>query len=177
MCLSEDKLAQEYFINAQNLENRVRELLPSQAGFGAGFDLSASTQIVPIIDLTESASGSDVRADLQTALSFGSQTAFDVENTTTTIINTTGYYRIIGTSMVNATAGAQHVDIILNDGVTDKVILAQRCLASSGISCIPVDITVFLGAGDSVKVEATGNAVFQGSHRQIATISGELVSP
>ena len=48
----------EYFINSQELENKVRNLLPSQGGAGAGFDLSASTQIIPIIDLTESAEGS-----------------------------------------------------------------------------------------------------------------------
>jgi len=44
-------MGQEFFINSQNLENKIRELLPSQGGAGAGFDLTASTQIIPIIDL------------------------------------------------------------------------------------------------------------------------------
>ena len=65
-------MAQEFFINSQELEDKIRQLLPSQGGAGAGFDLSASTQIVPIIDLTESAEGSNVREDLQTAMSFNS---------------------------------------------------------------------------------------------------------
>ena len=62
-------MGQEFFVKSADLEQKVRELLPSQGGLGAGFDLSASTQIIPTIDLTESAEGSNVRADLQTALS------------------------------------------------------------------------------------------------------------
>ena len=60
-------MGQEFFINSQLLEDQVRKLLPSQGGQGAGFDLSASTQIIPVIDLTESAEGSNLRSDLQTA--------------------------------------------------------------------------------------------------------------
>jgi len=48
-------VGQEFFINSATLEAKVRELLPSQGGAGAGFDLSASTQIIPVINLTESA--------------------------------------------------------------------------------------------------------------------------
>ena len=67
-------MGSEYFINSQELEDKIRQLLPSQGGAGAGFDLSASTQIVPVIDLTESAEGSNVREDLQTAFSHSSLT-------------------------------------------------------------------------------------------------------
>ena len=57
-------MGQEFFINSQDLESKIRKLLPSQGGAGAGFDLSASTQIIPIIDLTESATGSNLRQDI-----------------------------------------------------------------------------------------------------------------
>ena len=79
------KLGQEFIIKSQKLEDKVNQLLPSQGGFQAGVDLSASTTVIPIIDLTETAEGSDVRADLQTALSLSSISAFNVNNTTTTI--------------------------------------------------------------------------------------------
>ena len=85
-------MGQEFIIKSQKLEDKVNQLLPSQGGFQAGVDLSASTTVIPIIDLTETAEGSAVRADLQTALSLSSISAFSVNNTTTTIINTTGYY-------------------------------------------------------------------------------------
>ena len=89
-------MGQEFVINSQPLEDKVKNLLPSQGGAGAGVDLSASTQIVPIIDLTEQAEGSSVRADLQSALSFDTVTAFAVNNTTSTLVSNTGYYRVFG---------------------------------------------------------------------------------
>ncbi len=62
-------------------------MLPSQGGFGAGVDFSASTMVIPIVDLTESAEGSDVRVDLQSALSHKTVTStHSIANTTTTII-------------------------------------------------------------------------------------------
>ena len=94
-------MGSEYFINSQELEDKVRNLLPSQGGAGAGFDLSASTQIVPIIDLTESAEGSNVRQDLQTALSLSSVTEFDIGTVASTIINNTGYFRVFGSCRIN----------------------------------------------------------------------------
>ena len=62
-------MGQEFFIKSDTLESKVRQLLPSQGGLGAGFDLSASSQIIPIVDLTESAEGSNLRIDLQSAIS------------------------------------------------------------------------------------------------------------
>jgi len=85
-------MGQEFFINSQELEDKIRQLLPSQGGAGSSFDLSASTQIVPIIDLTESAEGSGLRADLQTSLSHGSCTELSVQSTTPNFISWTGYW-------------------------------------------------------------------------------------
>ena len=62
-------MAQEFTINSSAIESKINQLLPSQGGFGAGVDFSASTMVIPIVDLTESAEGSDVRQDLQTAFS------------------------------------------------------------------------------------------------------------
>ena len=61
-------MAQEFFINSQALEDKIRKVLPSQGGAGAGFDLSASTQIIPVIDLSDSSETSSLRSDLQTTL-------------------------------------------------------------------------------------------------------------
>ena len=85
-------MAEQFRITSQVLEDKLNSLLPSQGGMGAGVDLSASTMVVPIVDLTESAEGSVLRQDLQTALSQNSITSFNVTATTTTIINTTGYW-------------------------------------------------------------------------------------
>ena len=173
-------MGQEYFINSQELQDKVSNLLPSQGGAGAGIDLSASTQIIPIIDLTESAQGSNFRQDLQTALSHGSSTAFEVTNTTTTIINNTGYYRITGTSTVQTSASGSYVQINITDGTTSKIVWGQREPASEAgnSSVTQIDLIVFLEAGDSCTITSFSDASYViGSTRQIATINGELVNP
>ena len=88
-------MGQEFVINSADIEAKINQLLPSQAGFGAGVDFSASTTVIPIVDLTETAEGSSLRADLQAALSHDSTTTFSITNATNTVItNTTGYWRV-----------------------------------------------------------------------------------
>lgn len=169
-------MAQEYFINSQTLEDKVRKLLPTQGGAGAGFDLSASTQIIPIIDLTESAEGSNLRQDLQTSLSHSAVTSFIVSNTTTTLINTTGYWRVFGAMGVVANTVTQNFTV--NDGSTDKIILNASIGDATTIFSIDFDFVVYLQAGDSLKaISSDSNAKIAGCTRQIADISGDLVNP
>ncbi len=173
-------MGQEYFINSQELENKVRELLPSQGGKGAGVDLSASTQIVPVIDLTEQAQGSNLRQDLQTALSHGSQTTFSVNNTSTTVLSNTGYYRFFGCAQVLKLDATSNINISLNDGATSKSIFffSGTTGATATSSIINFDFIVFIPAGHSVIISSSStlNSV-NGSYRQIATIDGTLVDP
>jgi hypothetical protein len=167
-------MAQEYFINSQELQNKIRKLLPTQGGSGPGVDLSATTQIVPIIDLTESAEGSDVRADLQTALSFSRQNAFFVSNATTSIITNTGYFRICCSFRIS---GSDLGSLNLTDGSTSKEIVAFSGL--TGYQTLDfIDLIVFIGAGESCSIVSTGtSSQMRGSFRQIANINGDLVNP
>ena len=167
-------MGSEYFINSQELEDKVRDLLPSQGGAGAGFDLSASTQIIPIIDLTESAEGSNVRQDLQTALSLSAVTFTSTSNTTNTIISNTGYYRIFGSAHI---AGAGQSVIQATDGVTTKILLVNYGVASQ-LSNKQFDFIVFLPAGVSIQAQtSSGSIVLSTTTRQIADIDGNLTNP
>ena len=173
-------MGQEYFINDQNLEDKVRQLLPSQGGSGAGFDLSASTQIIPIVDLTESAEGSNLRQDLQTALSFTNATTFNVRNATTNIVSTTGYWRLVAGFTVDAGASTEESSIqIQNSSGTSKKIWGSRVDSGSTPKIIgySVDLVFFLKAGDSLNIVMGDDSAMMGSVRQIATINGELVNP
>ncbi len=172
-------MGQEFFIKSDNLESQVRKLLPSQGGLGQGFDLSASTQIVPIIDLTETAEGSGLRSDLQTALSHSTANEFNIINTTTTIINNTGYYRVAGTAVMITAAGRSFI-FKINDGATDKILFKFETLNNSDpeITSYSYDFNVFLSAGDSlIGVSNNLSVVGTGSARQIADIDGNLVNP
>ena len=174
-------MGQEFIIKSQTLEDKVNQLLPSQGGFQAGVDLSASTTIIPIVDLTESAEGSNLRADLLSAVSHDGATVFSVANATTTVINTTGYWRILGASTISAISGNNISNqIILNDGTTDKVIWGhiQKTTGTGIISALNIDFNVFLNAGDSIIVKSNGSTgILTGSIRQLASIDGTLVNP
>tara|TARA_R110000803_G_C11836317_1_gene303991 strand:+ start:43 stop:567 length:525 start_codon:yes stop_codon:yes gene_type:complete len=174
-------MGSEYFINSQELEDKVRKLLPSQGGAGAGFDLSASTQIIPIIDVTESAEGSNLRQDLQTSLSHSSVTTFSVTNATTTLINNTGYYRVFGVSNVVMGGVARTTSFILNDGATDKVIWTSSSVVTSSNNTLTnenFDFVVFLSAGDTFSATSSSTStIITGCTRQIADIDGNLVDP
>ena len=170
-------MGQEFIIKSQALEDKINQLLPSQGGFQAGVDLSASTTVIPIVDLTESAEGSNLRQDLQTSFSLISITAFSVSNTTSTIINTTGYYRIFG-SVAGSRSGAGFDSAIfsLTDGTTTKVLVEYEIYDPN--ATVPFDFIVFLQAGDSVTLRTTATSVAcKGSTRQIADLAGNLVSP
>ena len=167
-------MSQEFIIKSPKLEDKINQLLPSQGGFQAGVDLSASTQIIPIVDLTETAEGSEVRPDLQTALSFGSSSAFLVSNQTTTILNTTGYYRIFGTASV---FGTGTIKFNISDGFSTKLLTQFGGNSTSSYSTL-FDFVVFLQAGHSLSIvsgQTTNECI--GVTRQIADINGNLVDP
>ena len=167
-------MAQEFAINSQAIETKINQLLPSQGGFGAGVDFSASTMVIPIVDLTETASGSSLRVDLQTSMSHKSQTAFSVQNATTTVINTTGYYRIFGSVSVTGSGTGLFK---INDGSTDKILMQYK--GASGFATFEsYDFTVLLEAGDTFIISSNAVAVeFDGSTRQIASLAGDLTNP
>jgi len=171
-------VGQEFFINSDNLQEKIRTLLPSSGGRGAGFDLSASTQIIPIVDLTETAEGSVLREDLQTSFSFNSISSGTFFSTTATdVITSTGFFRIFGgITLANQAQGK----IILNDGTSTKNIAVYQNGGTGG-DYVKYDFIVFLPAGHKVQVQTNNgtppNCVFHLSFRQIATISGELVNP
>ena len=166
-------MAQEFTIKSADNEDKINQLLPSQGGFAPGVDFSASTMVVPIVDLTETAEGSALRQDLQT--SFGINTTFStVANTTTTIINTTGYYRIFGNYRSTSTTSAT-ADLKITDGVTTKKIVSYEAGTAQIVN--QFDFNIILNAGDSFQVTAGTNARVLVATRQLADINGNLTNP
>jgi len=166
-------------VTSEALQLKLRQLLPSQQGFGT--DLSASDTIIPVIDLTQAAEGSDVPQNLQTALAFGSQTVFSTSNATDQIANTAGFYRIVGTAAVRSDSGVNNaVSIQMSDGATTKdvwkIVSANTGTDHQYVS--QFDLVLFLATGDTVSVVSNaGKAFISGSIRQIADVNGVLVQP
>mgnify|MGYP001232717900 CR=1 FL=1 len=174
-------MGQEFIIKSQALEDKINQLLPSQGGFQAGVDLSASTTVIPIVDLTESAEGSALRQDLQTALGLNN-TAFSLTSATTiTLVNTTGFYRVIGTVSAQIEGSNQTGSFQITDGTTTTVVYSLTVKTQSsdrGTSIDSYDFVVKLNAGDSLQVTSNVNGIrFAGSTRQVADINGNLTDP
>ena len=165
-------------VTSESLQLKLRQLLPSQQGFGS--DLSASDTIIPVIDLTQAAEGSDVRADLQSCISFGGITAFATVNTTDVLANTTGFYRIVGdVKILQNVTGL--LTFTMTDTATTKQIRAYQGYTTGGILAavvIPIDFIVFLGTDESIScISSDIYTRFDGVVRQIADNQGVLVNP
>lgn len=172
-------MGQEFVINSTTLEDKINELLPSQGGKGAGIDLSASTTVIPIIDLTEAAEGSALRSDLQTASSLAT-TSFLVENATTTITTTTGFFKLKISYVLNSLSVGNEVSINLTDGFTTKKVFAVKGTSTSAQA--PqfgnTDLTVFVNTGVTLQaVSANTSCRICVSSHQIADKSGNLTNP
>lgn len=163
---------------SEALEAQVRDLLPSQRGFGE--DLQASNVITPIIDLTAVAQGTTTPQYLQTALAFGSQTSISISNTTTVIANTPGFYRIFGVSNVLFGGGNFLNDFSLSDGLSTKFIWQHLNFNSTqtGNTNLQFDFTVFLATGISLSGRSnSASSSIAGTSRQVADVNGNLVNP
>lgn len=172
-------MAQITSVTSEALQATIRRLLPSQQGFGE--DLQASNVIFPIIDLTPTAEGSVLGTNLQTAIAFGSITSINANSSTVTLANVGGFYRVFGNMSALTSSGTRAtVDFDISDGASTKEIMSMdvtNTLSTANLISNNVDFVFFLNSGDSASVTATANAIFAGSVRQIADISGNLINP
>lgn len=167
-------MGQEFLIKSDKIESRFDQLFPSQGGAGQGIDLSASTQIIPIIDLTESAEGSSTSQLLQDAYSLTNTTFSSVANATTDLVTTTGFYRCFGTSNI---FGAGVAAVQITDGVTTKKIFDARGNATSN-DHESFDFVVKLEAGDTLQASSSVTAITVNiATRQLADLQGNLINP
>jgi hypothetical protein len=166
-------MTQQFRIDSESLRDKVNNLLPSQNRGSIGVDPTGSTTIIPIVDLTETAEGSNLRQDLQT--SFGINSTFNlVSGATTTIINTTGYYRLLG--IYRSASATTNVGIIrIEDGTTSTNII--RFASSISGATEDFDFNIFLKAGTFCVVSTNANARINVVSRQIADVNGNLTNP
>ena len=168
-------------VTDEALEKKFRDTFKSQGGAELVDDLYAQGVIVPIVDFTAAAQGSELRSDLQRAWDFSTGFA-EVRNQTTTLISNTGFWKVNASfSALDASAGPFIGRLFISDGATNKNIFQISELGSSGndfeVNSI-VDLTVFLRAGDFLRAQSTSNNVIVNvTYRQIADVSGNFVNP
>jgi hypothetical protein len=171
-------MAQITSVTSELLQAKIRQVLPSQQGFGE--DLQASNVILPVIDLTPTAEGTSTPISMQQAIAFGSNTAFNVVGTTTTIVNNTGFYRITGVINVFPSGSVSSaLDINMTDGLSTVSVYKTSSSATSTVvrQNFDFDKIFFVKSGISINVTTSSTCQFSGSVRQIADVNGNLVNP
>jgi hypothetical protein len=168
-------------VTSEALQLKLRQLLPSQQGFGT--DLSASDTIIPIIDLTEAAEGSTVDPSLQQALSIDG----DRFKTATTAANQVassilGFVRCFGTLtfMQSDSSGAYSPNLYLYDGTTKFSLInftMNGGVSAQTFNTLLLDFIYFAGTGTSLRYDGASFANIAISARQLADINGTLINP
>lgn len=172
-------MAQITSVTSESLQAQIRQLLPSQQGFGE--DLQATNVITPIIDLTAAAQGTTTPESLQQALAFGSQTTFRANNSTVAVANSPGFYRVTGTvnGLANSSGGAS-AEFQMTDGLSTKSVWAivYPALTARYAQFLNVDLIFFLATSVTLNAVTTSADInLQGSVRQVADVNGNLVNP
>lgn len=156
---------------SEALEAQVRDLLPSQRGFGE--DLQASNVITPIIDLTATAQGTTTPEYLQRAFDYTIDNVSIASGAEATITSTPGFYQI-NYRVLNPGASAGY-SMRITDGVTPKIVWSEAIFANTAQSGIaPI---MFVASGNTLTwINGTGpGAVCY--FRQVADVNGNLVNP
>ena len=172
-------MAQIRPVTSEALEAQIRNLLPSQAGFGE--DLQASNVITPIIDLTAAAQGTLTPDYLQTAFGFQVGSASRLAGSgTNTEINTAGFWKVRFVSFSSGSSAVSFSRLQITDGLSVKTVyeflgdLGIAGLQTSGYS----EVIIYLRSGDSLQsVMGTAACRMQLQYQQIADVNGNLVYP
>lgn len=172
-------MSQIITITSEALQATIRRLLPSQQGFGE--DLQASNVIVPMIDVTPTAEGTQLPSFLQRATSVTDLTTFGINNSTSVIVNTPGFWEVSAAiNMLCDNASDTQVKFSVSDGLTTKDVARWEKLTAASLDILNnfywTDI-IYLRAGDSLSGTATAFGSIYGSYRQIADVNGNLVNP
>lgn len=168
-------------LRSEALEATYSRLFPAQAGNEVTTDLLGSDTIVPIIDMTPSAEGTQLATPLQQALDFTSNSQI-FGNTTVTLQTNSGFYLVRVNCYIDPSIASVLGSIFIDDGTSQTAVYTPGTTPGTGASLTEYINTppfvVFLRPGDSLKGSTTdASMVFSVVSRQIADLYGNLTNP
>ena len=166
------------------LEKKFRDTFKSQGGAELVDDLYASGVIVPVVDFSAAAAGSQLPSNLQTA--WDKATGYvQVTNANVDLITNTGFWQVNLTATVpSSNSNAHRGAIFIEDSSAATYVVwrteAQAIPTGNETTMLITSgpFVVFLQAGDRLK--AFTNDVqcdLEVWYRQIADVNGNLVNP
>lgn len=168
-------------VTDEALEKKFRDTFKAQGGAELVDDLYAQGTIVPIVDFTAAAQGSELRSDLQSAWDFATGTNLNSAGTTNTIVSTPGFWKINVTMSAEITVADLTANIQIRSGTTNKIIWRYSFSGGSATdleSNATWDAIVYLRSGDILRSNCSTTQIRLGvGYRQIADVYGNLVNP
>jgi len=142
--------------------------------------LYASGVIVPVVDFTQAAEGSQLPSNLQNAWDFSSGNA-EATGGTNTIITNSGFWRVQGAT-VHLAGGATNISmgVYLTDGLSIKWVwkIQDDSTSTTSPSSLTFDFIVFLRPQDECVIRSDGSSsTITATYRQVATLNGDLINP
>jgi hypothetical protein len=168
-------------VTSEALEKKFRDTFPAQGGAELIQDLFASGVIVPTVDFTAAAEGSELPTYLQTAWDFSTGNV-NTSNGTNTLITNTGFWLVdTQVSIQDAGSATFEASLQIDDGLSAKL-LYRVFLRNSSVSGTMItdnrSQVVFLRAGQSLTATSNdNNVIMSNSWRQVADVNGNLVNP
>ena len=107
-------------VTDEALEKKFRDTFKAQGGAELVDDLYAQGTIVPIVDFTAAAQGSELRSDLQSAWDYAADNNVNSTGATNTIVSTPGFWKINVNMSVEATVADLTARLQITDGSTPK---------------------------------------------------------
>jgi len=160
-------------ITSEALQATIRRLLPSQVGFGE--DLEAINLIQPVVDITPTAEGTQLRQDLQTAID-RTITVTSTANTTNTIFSGVGFIQVDCRFQNNSSGAVLSGLLQIENSLGTKTV--YEVAAGTQDAYIVNDLVFFVGVGETLKAQSTAaDAILKTYARQIADLNGNLVNP
>lgn len=170
-------------VTDEALEKKFRDTFKSQGGAELVDDLYASGVIMPVVDFTAAAQGSELRSDLQTSWDFSTENAV-VNNGNSNLTSTPGFYKVDLIASTNDFARASVTTIArvgIYDGATLKNVWIWSTVGQAGTAPEAVaeaSFIVYLRSGDTLNAKAlAASETLNIWYRQIADVNGNLVNP
>lgn len=171
-------------VTDEALEKKFRDSFKAQGGAELVNDLFASGVIVPVVDFSDAAAGSALRADLQTALDTATTVTVRFANGTSTVVSTPGFYKVLVNYCIPLRGPSQeNYYLDLTDGITTAKIWSTgegNSTTNEDDSVSTFETVVFVRSGYSLRLHSVnggGSGYISVSSRQIADSSGNLVNP
>jgi hypothetical protein len=171
-------------VTDEALEKKFRDTFKSQGGAELVDDLYASGVIVPVVDFTAAAQGSQLPSNLQTAWDKATGYAA-VQNAGVELIANTGFWQVnLNCTVPSSNANAHNALVFIRDAaLTSYPVWESNAAAVPAVNETTMLITsqpfvVFLNAGDTLRGFTNDiQCVLDVWYRQIADVNGNLVNP